>query len=664
MSIESQSSTTEEIESSRQGHRVRPVGEMADRIRDFDWTSTQLGAIETWSETLLSAVNMILSSPLPMQLFWGPDYVTLYNDALTPLLTNKHPAALGTPAAICWHEAWGIVGPQLERVRTSGEPVQFERSLVPIERDGIVQDVYWDYVYSAILGPDGAVEGILDIAQDVTAAVVAQHNLAASEARANRVLQSIGDAVVVTDPENKVSLMNPVAELLTGWSQQEAVGLPLTDIFNIVNESTREPIESPADKVKRHGAIVGLANHTVLLNRGGGETHIDDSGAPITDDNGQLTGIVLVFRDIEERRKAEVARDRLTSQLEQTLEGTTDGVAMVDRNWRYTYFNPAGRRIANAPENVVGQNIWEAFPGMVFEGSPYVFHQERGMYEGIAGEFTSDYPQLNLTIQVFVRPIPDGIVTIFRDITQQKRSTAALIQTEKLAAVGRLASSIAHEINNPLEAVTNLLFLLRGDQNTQAEREQYLEAAEQELRRVSNITNQTLRFHKQSNKATNIQIDELVSGSLSVYQGRLAHSGVQVERRDRVTKTVESFDGEIRQVLINLIGNAIDAMHAGGRLLIRSREATCLKTSRTGVTVTIADTGPGISAEVQKKIFEPFFTTKGTGGTGLGLWVSAEIIDRHQGKLMLRSSRGSEKSGTVFTLFLPYNVSPKPFVES
>ncbi len=663
MSTEFQSSVKEELKGARRRLGVRSAGEMAERISKFNWSSTQLGPIDTWSEALLTAVNMILASPLPMQLFWGPNFIILYNDPLIPLLTNKHPDALGQPAEVCWHEAWETVGPQMARVRSTGEPIQHERALVPIERDGIVTDVYWNYVYSAIFGPDGAVEGVLDIAHDVTAAVVAQHDLAASEARATRVLQSIGDAVVVTDAGNKISLMNPIAEQLTGWSQQEAMGLPLPEVFNIVNETTREPIESPADKVRRHGAIVGLANHTVLLNRRGGETHIDDSGAPIMDENGRLAGIVLVFRDIEERRKAEIARDRLTSQLEQTLEGTTDGVAMVDRDWRYTYFNPAGRRIASAPEDIVGQNIWEAFPGMVFEGSPYVYHQERGMYEGIAGEFTTDYPLLNLTIQVFVRPIPDGIVTIFRDITQQRRSTAALIQTEKLAAVGRLASSIAHEINNPLEAVTNLLFLLRGDQNTQEEREQYLESAEQELRRVSNITNQTLRFHKQSTNATNVQIDELLGGSLSVYQGRLAHSGIHVERRDRTTKTVYSFDGEIRQVLINLIGNAIDAMHSGGRLLLRTREATCLKTGRQGLTVTIADTGPGISAELQKKIFEPFFTTKGTGGTGLGLWVSAEIIARHQGKLMLRSRQGNGKSGTVFTLYLPYNVPPRPFSE-
>ncbi|HEX3374775.1 MAG TPA: histidine kinase dimerization/phospho-acceptor domain-containing protein, partial [Edaphobacter sp.] len=171
-----------------------------------------------------------------------------------------------------------------------------------------------------------------------------------------------------------------------------------------------------------------------------------------------------------------------------------------------------------------------------------------------------------------------GIIVLGVDVTESKRAEKALMQTEKLAAVGRLASSIAHEINNPLESVTNLLYLAR-ETAWNSETREYLEIADRELRRVSVIANQTLRFHKQSSRPQWITSEELISCALSVYQGRLVNSSVQVEKRIRAARAVFCFEGEIRQVLSNLIINAIDAMHPhGGRLLMRSREGTDWKT--------------------------------------------------------------------------------------
>jgi signal transduction histidine kinase len=228
------------------------------------------------------------------------------------------------------------------------------------------------------------------------------------------------------------------------------------------------------------------------------------------------------------------------------------------------------------------------------------------------------------------------------------------MQTEKLAAVGRLASSIAHEINNPLESVTNLLYLAR-ETAWNPETREYLEVADRELRRVSVIANQTLRFHKQSSRPQWVSPDELIASTLSVYQGRLVNSNVDVEKRIHTAGTVLCFEGEIRQVLSNLIINAIDAMHPhGGRLLLRSREGTDWKTGRKGLILSVADTGSGMSLDTAARIFEPFFTTKEIGGTGLGLWVSHEIVERHGGALAVRSSQHPGRSGTVFTLFLPF----------
>ena len=238
------------------------------------------------------------------------------------------------------------------------------------------------------------------------------------------------------------------------------------------------------------------------------------------------------------------------------------------------------------------------------------------------------------------------------DVTERHAAMATLVRTEKLAAVGRLSASIAHEINNPLESVTNLLYLARLSAAS-AEAEEYLVVAERELRRVSSIASQTLRFHKQQTASRAVTCEDLFASALLVQQGRLVNSGVSVEERWRAPEPVVCFDGEIRQVLNNLVGNAIDAMGNGGRMLLRSRRGTDWRTGASGTVMTVADTGPGISAASLKHIFDAFFTTKGIGGTGLGLWVSQEIVERHEGRMLVRSSTRPGRSGTVFSVFLP-----------
>lgn len=248
---------------------------------------------------------------------------------------------------------------------------------------------------------------------------------------------------------------------------------------------------------------------------------------------------------------------------------------------------------------------------------------------------------------------PGRMVGICEDITTRKLAETSLQQTEKLAAMGRLASSIAHEINNPLESVTNLLYLARISEDPAAVRS-YLDNADQELRRASSIANQTLRFHKQSTTLAAVSCEELFASTLAIYQGRLRHAHVAVDKRKRARRPLVCYEGEIRQVLSNLISNAIDAMSpVGGRLLLRSRDGMDWKTGHPCLILTIADTGPGMSPETLAKVFEPFFTTKGTGGTGLGLWISQEIIHRHHGRLSIRSSQKRPNSGTVFRLLLP-----------
>jgi PAS domain S-box-containing protein len=641
-----------------QQQAVQGQGELPDLVRAFDWSTTSLGPIESWSKELLCIVNVLLASPIPTLIYWGESLTLLYNDAARPIASNKHPGALGASARDVWKEAWHIIGPEVEQVISTGVSVRHEGVLVPLEKEGQLQDMYWNYSYSPIY-KDGAIGGALLICQEITASFLSERSLRVSEARADRILKSIGDAVIVTDAETRIMRMNPVAEALTGWQSEEAKGRPLAEIFRIVNEATRQPVESPADKVKRLGTIVGLASHTILIAKDGTENQIDDSGAPITDENGTLAGVVLVFRDVNERRELEREREILAVKLDRILEATTDAVAILDQQWRFTYLNSRGRQILRPTGDVLGKEAWKEFPAMVYPDSPYVYHYHRAMSEGIGGEFVTEYPDpLNISLRIMVRPSPDGIIIFFRDITEQKRKDALLIQTEKLAAVGRMASSIAHEINNPLEAVTNLLYIAQRSA-TMEEVRPLLDTADQELRRVASIVNQTLRFHRQSSYPQSVSCLQLFVTVLDIYQSRFKNMGIAVEKRKRANKPIEIYEGDIRQVLNNLVGNAVDAMPRGGRLLVRSREATDWRTGRKGLTLTIADTGTGMNAQTQARIFEAFFTTKGIGGTGLGLWVSAEITARHQGRLRLRSCQQEGRTGTVATLFLPFHPSEK-----
>jgi signal transduction histidine kinase len=266
---------------------------------------------------------------------------------------------------------------------------------------------------------------------------------------------------------------------------------------------------------------------------------------------------------------------------------------------------------------------------------------------------------------------------VILDVTERRSAEESLRRTEKLAAAGRLAASIAHEINNPLEAVTNLLYLLRQHESLDREAKEYADSAQHEVARVSEITQQMLRFHRQSTLPAVTEVPELLESVLTLYQGRVATLQVELERRYRGPCELFCFSGELRQLFANLVGNSLDAMSPGGNmspgtLIIGERRESsgprrlvvCARPSRgwrgpaepPGIRVTIADTGQGMTRAVRQRIFEPFFTTKEATGTGLGLWVSAEIMAKHEVVLRIRSRTGEspgKSAGTVFMLFFP-----------
>ena len=623
---------------------------MADRTRAFAWASHPLGPIDHWPDLLMMSVNALLSNSMPAQLFWGPEFYVFYNDAAIPVMGHKHPAALGQTGQQNWSEAWATVGPNLAAVLEQGATIAETNALIPVIREGRLTDVFWTYTYVPVYALDGTVAGVLDTFEDTSAAI--ERDLLAE--RLNQVLEDTSDAIMTVDRAWTITYMNPAAKKIS-YPVQDVTGRDLWVVYPaLLNESSpwgahlrgamEERVPSTFEEFYPEPLNVWLS------------IQVQPSKA----------GITIFFTDVTERRRREIERDRLFKERQRfftLVEAAQDFIGMCDMQGRPFYGNPAAFRLLGFDSldefsaDTMGLFYEDDRETVMQEIVPKILSQGHAEREIRFRHFRTGEP-VWMSYQAFLlrdaNGRPEGFATVSRDLSQQRQAAAALIQTEKLAAVGRLASSIAHEINNPLEAVTNLLYLSRETAGVPAEVSGYLALAEQELKRVSAISSQTLRFHKQSAKPVPCDLEDLLDSVLSIQRARLANARVVVEKRLRTRLAVPCFDGEIRQVFNNLVSNAVDAMSQhGGRLLIRNRESTQWSTGRRGLTVTIADTANGIPEDEVDKIFEPFFTTKGMAGTGLGLWVSKEIVTRHDGELRLRTSSRAGRSGTVFSLFLP-----------
>jgi len=640
------------------------TGEMAALTRAFDWSQTAVGPIDQWPETLLITFNTMLASRQPMFLWWGKDLVQFYNDAYRPSLgADKHPRALGQNAIDCWPEVWPIIGPQIETVMTTGQATWHENQLVPIIRDGKLEDVYWTYGYSPVRDPNGIICGTLVVSTDTTDRVLAEQRQLTSQEQYKALFELASDAIFVADIEGRVTEANHAACKLLGYTRDEFLQLNYADI---VAPSERPRLWSERDALL-HGGVSVEEWHLVTKN--GSLLATEVSAAILPDGRWQA-----FVRDITDRKHLERERSRLIRELQQQRERLADlfqqapafFAVLRGPDYIFEMINPLYQQLMGQ-RDLIGKSVREAVPEAEGQGFIALLDEVYRSGKSFVGRRTpihlartASQPLEERFLDFVYQPRREadgtisGIIALGVDVTESKRAEMALMQTEKLAAVGRLASSIAHEINNPLESVTNLLYLAR-ETAWNPETREYLNIADRELRRVSVIANQTLRFHKQSSRPQFITCEELIDSAISVYQGRLVNSNVEVERRKRAKHPVFCFEGEIRQVLSNLIVNAIDAMHPhGGRLLMRSREGTDWKTGRKGLILTVADTGSGMASDTAARIFEPFFTTKEIGGTGLGLWVSHEIVQRHGGTLAVRSSQRQGRSGAVFTLFLPF----------
>ena len=404
--------------------------------------------------------------------------------------------------------------------------------------------------------------------------------------------------------------------------------------------------------------------HYRLRHRSGEFRWILDHGVPRHAPDGTFEGYVGGCLDIHQQKEAaeKIKTAFLTSQrLAAIVESSNDAIVSKDLNGIVTSWNPAAERIFGyTAEEMVGRSIRIVIP-------PELQDDEERILATIArGERIEHFETTRLAktgkridVSLTISPVKDetgrivGAAKIARDVTEQKKAEHALRTTERLASVGRLAATVAHEINNPLEAVNNLLYLAK-ERTDREEVRKFLVEAEEELDRVSHVTKQTLGFYRDTKKPSAVRVGALLNPLIAVFAPRSRNKGVEICPEILDDAEIYAVAGEIRQVIANLLSNSIDAVQAGGHIRIRVSGGRAHPDEQlSGVRITIADSGPGIPAELRRRLFEPFFTTKENVGTGLGLWVCKRIVDTHHGSIRVKSSTEVGRSWTVVSVFLP-----------
>jgi PAS domain S-box-containing protein len=538
---------------------------------------------------------------------------------------------------------------------------------------------------------------------DDTALRQSEERAARSEEQLQLITNIVPAYIAYIDRDFRYVRVNRTYEIAFGRQYDDIAGMPVAEVLGKSFENIRCPLEKAMRGEEQH---FETRMRTVQAERILSVSHIPDF-----DESGHVRGVVIYGHDITERRAFEQELRDNQERLHAAQQVASVASWQWDAATQEIHWNEGSARVYGRPFTEL-KTTAQFFQFVHEEDRQLVRDAIQKVYEGEVHfkiEFRVLWPDGSvhwLSSSGQVEHSPEGkplkLVGVNLDITDRKRSEMALVQTEKLAAVGRLAASIAHEINNPLESVTNLIYLASLNPNLDRQTHAYLEMADAELRRVSSITAQTLRFHRQTVKPVATDIAELLNLVLTLHAHRFTHPGVKIETDGLRKAVVRCKEGDIRQVLNNLISNALDALvppapypvategadsspdllspdplspdpsepdlfapaitaapslrgapGTAGRLLLRSRRATDWKTGRSGVRVTVADNGEGMSAATQARAFDAFYTTKGPDGNGLGLWVSIGIIKNHGGQIHIRSRQGAEHHGTVFALFLP-----------
>jgi PAS domain S-box-containing protein len=503
----------------------------------------------------------------------------------------------------------------------------------------------------------------------------AQEALAKSEKWFSTTLASVGDAVIATDMNGTVTFMNSVAESLTGWTRAEATGKSMDLVFDIVNKETRRPVENPVKKVFRAGKVVGLADHTLLLSKSGKEYDIEDSAAPILTNTGEGFGVVLVFRDITEKKRAEAETKQQKDLLQMILGSITEGVVVADTDGKFLLFNSAAERFVGIGAIDATPDQWSQQYGSFRPDGVTLFPpDELPLVRAMRGESVD-------AVELFIRNanVPDGRllsitgrplrgedgtlkggVVVLHDITLQKRAEETLVRAKEEAELStkfkdQFLSTMSHELRTPLNAVLGFSDLLAderyGPLNDRQQRYvNHIHAGGKHLLKLISDILDLSKIEAGRMELTREDVTvasgfvEVVSTLYPLAEKKSQALVQQVDPNLHVHADAMRF----KQVLMNLVGNAIKFTPERGRIELAARKVG------DRVKIEVRDNGPGIPAEQQQRIFEAFvrLTEKGssTEGTGLGLAITSRLVELHGSKLEIESKPGE---GTCFYFSLP-----------
>jgi PAS domain S-box-containing protein len=377
---------------------------------------------------------------------------------------------------------------------------------------------------------------------------------------------------------------------------------------------------------------------------------------PIHDSQGHVVRWFGTSTDISRQ----IAAEETLRERAELLDLASEAIMVRDLQGNLKFFNTGAETLYGwKRDEVIGKNVHELlqtiYPRPISEIMEAI--SKSGRWDGNLTQCTKQGREIVVASRQALKLESNGtsavLLEINRDITAQLHAEDALRRTERLAAMGRVAGIIAHEINNPLEAINNAFYLLRDHRSLDDEARMLATMAEEELLRVAHITRQTLSFYRESQQAVLVSLAKILDDVLELQSRSMRLSGIALDKKYRTEGAILGFPSELKQVFLNLVGNAIQAMPEGGRLRVRVADCKTRNKGRRGIRVSVCDTGGGIKPEDAKRLFEPFFTTKSTKGTGLGLWISKGIVQKYEGAIQFRSLRYKGRNTTCFSVFLP-----------
>jgi PAS domain S-box-containing protein len=465
------------------------------------------------------------------------------------------------------------------------------------------------------------------------------------------IIDSSEDAILSKDLNGIVTSWNIAAQRIFGYSPEEIIGQPVT---RLIPEELQGDEPMMLERLRAGESIAHF--QTVRMRKNGERIDVSLTVSPIKDEQGEIIGAAKIVRDVTQQRKIDQAALRLAA----IVESSEDAIISKDLNGIITSWNTAAQRIFGySPEEIIGQSVIRLIPAELHGDETMILAKIR------AGERIAHFQTVRvrkngerIDVSLTVSPIKDrqgkiiGAAKIVRDITQQKRLEATVHASERLASAGRLAATVAHEINNPLEAVTNLIYLAAMQSDLSEESRLYLNEADRELARVSHIAQQTLGFYRDNARVVRVSVSNLIDDVLIIFERRSKHKSLTIERRIQPGMTIFTLPGELKQIISNLVANAIDVCKDNGRIVIHAWNSRHFHSGQPGMRITVADNGTGITENDRAKLFSPFFTTKKELGTGLGLWITKDLLEKKGGHVRYRT-RVSEPAGTVMGIYLP-----------